>query len=120
ELLRFEKESLRSSVDHTTLLFAEGHLSDVQAVSPMPRSLLPVVDQATWLQWNGLFDGLDLDHDNKVSLKELETAGILSPEVSEHLAHIIDPELSGEFTRQGFLEALLRAKGQRRAMQDLN
>lgn len=110
-LLQGQARKLREDLENEEGTFRRGSLTKKDT----PVSLLPQVEEETWLFWNQLFDRLDSDGDNYVDSKDLVYSGLVSREVISTLVSIIEPEETMRFSRQSFLRALLDATGSRRA-----
>lgn len=109
-LLQGQARKLREDLVKQEETFRPGTL----ASKDKPASLLPQVQEETWLFWNRLFDRLDSDGNNYVDSRDLVDSGLVSREVITTLVSIIEPEETMRFSRQSFLMALLDATGSRR------
>jgi len=110
-LLQGQARKLRDDLVKQERTFRQG----TPASKVKPASLLPQVQEETWLFWNRLFDRLDSNGDNYVDDKDLLASGLVSREVSTALISVIEPEETTRFSRKSWLIALLDATGSRRA-----
>eukprot|EP00929_Paragymnodinium_shiwhaense_P068963 TRINITY_DN34790_c0_g1_i1.p1 TRINITY_DN34790_c0_g1~~TRINITY_DN34790_c0_g1_i1.p1 ORF type:complete len:816 (-),score=147.70 TRINITY_DN34790_c0_g1_i1:84-2531(-) len=86
-----------------------------QEMNITPASALPEVSEEQWALWNSVFNSLDKDEDDVVQVKDLVQSGVLSQAASDAIANLIQPEDKDGFTRDGFLEAMLKTHSRRRA-----
>merc|ERR1711920_438636 len=76
-------------------------------------ALLPEVPADKWTQWHHAFDAFDINGDGAVQFPELLRSGCISAEVGKYVLSYVDPDKDNQFTRDGFLRAMLKAHGYR-------
>jgi len=78
-----------------------------------PASALPEAPQEVMNQWNEVFDSLDTNDDNRLTVKDLERSGLLSSSVCRAVVALIDPSDPEGFGREAFLESIALCHGYR-------
>eukprot|EP00930_Biecheleria_cincta_P031587 TRINITY_DN21926_c0_g1_i1.p1 TRINITY_DN21926_c0_g1~~TRINITY_DN21926_c0_g1_i1.p1 ORF type:complete len:527 (+),score=87.61 TRINITY_DN21926_c0_g1_i1:166-1746(+) len=109
KILELADQEEQKQLEHRRTLFqrtdSEEDILEVTTFSamcePVPADLL--------LQWHAVFDDLDRDADEKIRLSDLVISGCLSEPVSKYVVQYLGPDLQDAFTRDAFIQALLRA-----------
>jgi len=80
---------------------------------PAPSSIFPEAEEELCRQWTNLFDTLDIDNSGCINVQELRNSGLVSRDVCESIAAVVDPEDKNGFTRAAFMQAIARAHERR-------
>jgi len=88
---------------------ASGHMS-----SAKPMSAMPEIEEDNWAEWSKIFQELDTEGNGFITVQNLVSSGLLSQAASEAVARLIDPEDSTGFSKDSYLEAMLKLHGKRR------
>merc|ERR1712139_73142 len=103
-ILVSEASRKRQSSEQNEIKFRVANSQTAEpATAPGVRPLLPDDLQH---EWNGVFDNFDTDEEDRVTVKSLESSGLLSTTVCYAIAALIDPHDPNGFTREGFLDMM--------------